>query len=60
MMEDNLINQIILKNFEYTLYINKILFKFIIMVKCPFCNSEDLTFISSWKYGAFDVYRYKM
>ena len=29
------------------------------MVKCPFCNSEDLTLISSWKYGAFDVYRYK-
>jgi hypothetical protein len=29
------------------------------MVKCPFCGSEDLTLISSWKYGAFDVYRYK-
>ena len=29
------------------------------MVKCPFCNSEDLTLISSWKYSAFDVYRYK-
>jgi len=29
------------------------------MVKCPFCNFEDLTFISSWKYSAFDVSRYK-
>ncbi|MFP3317294.1 MAG: hypothetical protein RXN79_02720 [Candidatus Nanopusillus sp.] len=29
------------------------------MVRCPFCGSEDLTLISSWKYGAFDVSRYK-
>jgi len=29
------------------------------MIKCPFCNSEDLTLISSWKYSAFDVSRYK-
>ena len=42
-----------------TCYINKILFKFVIMVRCPFCNSEDLTFISSWKYQVFDVSRYK-
>jgi len=43
----------------YYININKISFEFILMVKCPFCNSEDLTLISSWKYGSFDVYRYK-
>jgi len=59
MTEDNLINSDNIEKFLNTCYINKILFKFIIMVKCPFCNSEDLTLISSWKYGAFDVYRYK-
>jgi len=30
------------------------------MVKCPFCGSEDLTFIKSWKYNKnVDAYRYK-